>query len=311
MSHYLIGAVDSIGSNLIDAAAHLENYRDAVRKETIFYARKVREANGGVPALGARNDLDELRIATLTAEGKGFFRAIGSVFDTMAATVIGIGALNLNIVKADWGQLCTTDPDPTYPRTSGQNYAKLRRALAAAGTPGGDAQDRLLQAVRGAVNAAGPENWVPWVHAIRNAYVHRSQWMDMLVMADKRNPEAGVHRLLPIQPQLVEGQQLQTATSLADMMLSEDAEVTMTGLLGSVVPVVQAVTGACATTWIRRRSQPRMLVQPFDSAWLPTAVPRFAGYDPDHAKAAIAAAKQVAFAPPTGRRLAALNLPGK
>ncbi len=309
VSHYLYGTTSGIASNLTDAAAHLANYQDAARREAIWYSHRVRAARGGIPNLRDRNELDALRDATLNTELTGFFRAVGSVFDTMAATVIGIGALSFNIVKADWSQLCTNDDSATYPRTPGPTATRLRKALAEQGSHGGLIQDTLLQAVRGAVKSAGPPHWDQWLHAMRNTQVHRSQWTQILVHADKRNPDAGAHRLLPRQPHLVEGHGLQNTTHLAEMMLTEDAQITMAGLLGSVAPVVQAVTAACETAWTQRRASPTILPQPYDDRWLPTAVPTFPGYDPDHAKKAVAEATMIGMHPSQSKRIAALRLP--
>ncbi|MFI6574026.1 hypothetical protein [Nocardia fluminea] len=309
VSHYLSGAISGMASNLTDAAAHLANYQEAVRKEAIWYGYRCRQARGGIPNLRDRNDIEALRDATLSSELKGFFRTVGSVFDTMAATVIWIGALEFNIVKADWGQLCTSDDSETYPRTSGQAMLGLRRALTDQGSRGGVVQDTLLQAVRGAVTAAGPAHWDQWLHAMRNTQVHRSQWTQIFVHADIRNPEAGTHRLLPRQPQLAEGHHLQSAAHLAEIMLTEDAQVTMVGVLDSIVPVVQAVTAACESAWMQRRASPMILPQPYNDRWLPIEVPAFSGYDPDHARKAVADATMMGLHPTHSKRLAALKLP--
>ncbi|MFE3081398.1 hypothetical protein [Nocardia tengchongensis] len=309
LSYYLTGAVAGIGSNLVDAAAHLALYQDAVRREAIFYARQVRAAGGREPDMNHRNDIDELRRITIIAERKGFFRALGSTLDTLAATVIGVGAINLNLVRADWGWLCITGSEQDYPRTPGQDLSKLRKALVDDTTSGGAIQDTLLQAVRGAVRAAGPAHWDEWLGATRNTQVHRSQWTEILVQVDRRNPEAGVHRPLPRQPQLVEGVELQTTAAMHEMLLTEDASVTMAGLLDSVVAVVQAVTGACEATWNRRRADPRVLPQPFGSTWLPAVVPQFDGYDPTHARKAFDAATAILVSPSHAKRITALKRP--
>ncbi|MFE3799741.1 hypothetical protein [Nocardia tengchongensis] len=150
-----------MGSNLVDAAAHLALYQDAVRREAIFYARQVRAAGGRVPDMNHRNDTDELRRITIIAERKGFFRALGSTLDTLAATVIGVGAVHLNLVRADWGWLCITDSEQDYPRTP----ARICRSCEGpwSTTPPWVVRFRTPCCKRSVVRAAGPAHWDEWL----------------------------------------------------------------------------------------------------------------------------------------------------
>ncbi|WP_280343156.1 hypothetical protein [Nocardia neocaledoniensis] len=309
LSHYLTDAVGAIAINLRDAAVHLTKYDDAVRRENIFFARRRRSSNG-VPNLADRSGVDDLRLAEIVAERAGFFRAVGSVLDTLAAVVVGVGAIDINVVKADWGTLNTADTAPTYPRTSGERGRRLRNSLAGTDTDGGIAQDQLLRAVRAAIKAAGPVGWETWALATRNGVVHRARWSEFLVQVDKHNPEAGTYWLLPRQPELVEGYELQRVDSLPEVALTEDAAITMRGVLGSVTPVVQAVTAECKKLWERRRLEPRMLPQPHGE-WLPPPAPPFVGYKPGAANAALAQAKTVHVGPGQTIRISALFRPQK
>ncbi|MFD3510107.1 hypothetical protein [Nocardia sp. NPDC058666] len=310
LSHYLTNAVGTVGTNLRDAAVHLWSYEEAVQKENIYFARQ-RRKSAGPPNLVERNGMDWRRLAHIDAERAGFFRAVGSVLDTLAAVVVGVGAINVNIVKADWGTLNTIDTAPTYPRTSGQNGrgGQLRKRLAAEQTEGGLAQDQLLRSARGAAAAAGPAGWETWAQATRNGFVHRARWTDFLVQVDKRKPEAGTYSLLPRQPELVQGFELQRVDALPDVCLTEDASITMHGVLGSVTPVVQAVTAECQKLWDRRQMKPAMLPQPHADNWLPAPAPPFAGYDPGAANAALAQAKSVHMGPGESKLLNALHRP--
>ncbi|GAB2690680.1 hypothetical protein [Nocardia thraciensis] len=305
LSYYLVGSARAVAANLEDAAVHLTNYRDAVRREDIFYARRVR-ATTGMADMRNRNGLDAKRMAEINADRGGFFRAVGSVLDTLAAVVIGVGALDTNIVKADWSTLNTGDAADSYPRTAGDTNRRLRRSLADQATRGGTEQDRLLRAVRATMQFAGPPGWDTWTLAMRNSLVHRSRWMDLHIQVDRRKPEAGLYRPLPRQPELSEGQVMQRDGQPFDFVLSEDAGTTMTGVLGSVVPVVQTVTETCTNLWAKRRTAPSLLEQPYDDR-LPQPVPPFAGYAPDSIAHAIKKDMVIVVGREDGPRFAALK----
>lgn len=308
LSHYLVGTARAVATNLQDAAFHLDRYQDAVNRENIFYARRVRAVRG-FPDMRTRNSLDALRSASIEADLVGFFRAAGSVLDTLAAVVIGTAALNINIVTASWATLNTDDHADSYPRTSGPKASKLRRALADPATEGGAQQDQLLKAVRAAMKAAGPPGWDSWTLAMRNSLVHRARWTSFYIQADPRKPEAGLFRPLPRQPELAEGHEIQSKNRLFDVMLSEDAATTMTGTIASIVPVVQAVTEACSRLWKLRRRRTSLLDQPCGD-WMPRPAPAFPGYAPNSIGHALSKATVMVVAAQDGPRFAALKTPG-
>lgn len=307
LSHYVESIAGAVATNVDEAAAHFHQYRDRVGAENSFLTLAVLAANGLIPDLRRRTAKERLRNVLITAEQAAFFRSVGSVLDTLAGVTIAVGALGFDLLKADMGTLRTASDSLDYPRIPGQVGARLRKALAEPGTPGAEEQSALLRAVRAAFTHAGPAGWAQWTLDTRNNFVHRSRWMESIVMdrPDKRAAPAWI-RPMPRSPKSGEGTVFANAQIFTDSYLSEDAADTMAGILGSLDALTTAVVEQCTGLWTRRRANPALLVQP-SSQWSDqTSTPPFLGYLPKSAKRAYSAADALIVNPADGSRLSAL-----
>ncbi|MDV6247048.1 hypothetical protein [Rhodococcus opacus] len=306
LSHYTVSVVRGVAANLDEAAFHCFQYQGCVRKEDYYLSSQVRKANGGIPNLAARQGVDSRRQTEIGAEQAAFFRSIGSVLDTLAAMVIAVGALELDLLRADFGTLRTFDTSDSYPRLSGQAARTLRQSLAEEGTPAAEAQESLLRSLRAAVVHAGPPGWAQWTLDTRNNFVHRPRWMNLLVhYRPHRNDPITWVRPLPRTPTEGEGAALRAASELADTHLTEDALDSMRGVLSSVDALTTAVVEQCSQLWRKRRASPDLLTQP-PSQWKPRTVNSFDGYSPGTAQKAFDSAGVVVVNPSDGARLTAL-----
>ncbi|MCJ0895378.1 hypothetical protein [Rhodococcus sp. ARC_M5] len=307
LSHYFVSIVGAVSTNLDESAAHLHHYRDRVGAENQHLTHRHQAAGGRVPDLRHRTELERLRLVMVRAEQAAFFRSIGSVLDTLAGVVIATGALKMDLLKADLGQLRVGSDSPLYPRIPGQAGGSLRRALDRDGTAGGAAQESFMQSIRAAVTHAGPTGWLQWTLGTRNHFIHRSRWMDLLVRdwPNRRKLPVWV-RPLPRSPSAGEGSSLNNAETVSDSYLTEDATTTMEGVLLSVDAVAKAVFECSSSLWALRRSDPFLLFQPGTQWQGQEYATQFAGYRPDTALAAFQAADAVVLNPVDSARLAAL-----
>lgn len=307
LSHYTVSVVRGVEANLDEASFHCFQYQDRVRTEDNFLTSRFRQAKGQIPDLRSRQEIDRRRQTEISAQQGAFFRSIGSVLDTLAGVAIAVGALQLDLLRADFGMLRTSDTSDAYPRLNGEAGRLLRKALADKDTSEAIIQEALLRSVRAAVDAAGPPGWAQWTLDTRNNFVHRPRWLNLVMHHQpSRTSPITWFRPLPRIPADGEGSALRTADSLADTHLTEDALDSMQGVLESVDALTKAVIEQCAHLWRRRRANPRLLTQP-DTQWKERSViTTFGGYNPGSAQRAFDAADAVIVNPSDGARLSAL-----
>jgi hypothetical protein len=102
----------------------------------------------------------------------GIIRALASALDYLAGVIIGVAALPLSILKADFGRVRVM-------------LGKIKGTINA----GANMQAQLAAQLETAIAAAGPQGWLDWTLHFRNMLVHRG-----------RRIELG--QFLPIQPVL-------------------------------------------------------------------------------------------------------------
>jgi hypothetical protein len=197
LSHYTISVARGVEANLDEAAFHCFRYQERIQVENNFVTSRYRQANGQLPDLRSGQKIDRRRQTEIRAHQGAFFRSIGSVLDTLTGVVIAVGALELDLLRADFGMLRTSDPSASYPRLSGDAGRILRKALADEGTDQAHAQESLLRSVRAAVTAAGPPGWAQWTLDTRNNFVHRPRWMSV-VMHDQPTRTSPINWIRPL-----------------------------------------------------------------------------------------------------------------
>nr|WP_322002497.1 hypothetical protein [Rhodococcus qingshengii] len=302
MSHYFISLPRAIRINLEDVANHLDAYKERAQTTDIQLRSKLIRSGGNAPDMRPHSAVDRRRDAAMQAEPAAFFRAIGSSLDTLGSTIVAVGAIDTDLVKAGWSDVRPRDVE-LWPRVP---KSKLGKQLMNVGTGGAIIQDELLQVLREAVRDAGPPHWSEWTMNMRNALVHRARWANFVLHENhgKHRPPS-FYRPLPRNPQLPEGAAMREIAGIPDLILSEDAAITMQGILRSAAELVSAVLEQCLKTWAIRREQPDLLRQPNSATPVPSAP--FAGYAPGSTDRAFSKIKQMTMHPDDAKRLAALR----
>src|SRR6266851_4576567 len=86
----------------------------------------------------------------------GIIRALASALDCLAGVIIGVAALPLNILRADFDKA----------------RAKLAKINGAANA-GASMQAQLAKQLEDAISAAGPQGWLGWTIDFRNMLAYR------------------------------------------------------------------------------------------------------------------------------------------
>lgn len=152
VSDQLLSAVDGLVDALVDAA---------------ISARDVDAHTGptGLPYPDAADSLnDMLRYERLRRSVAGFFDAVGTALDCLAAMLIVVTRAPLSVQRADFAQLSGLDPTKTH-------------ASAFATSVPGDQRDLWRQLVNELAVSfdVGPSDWLAWSLEMRNALTHRGR----------------------------------------------------------------------------------------------------------------------------------------
>jgi len=156
--------VASVASNMTEAALHWLEFLDVSDRDSARYADAV-QVEGGQPTLSAprpRSPLDQLSPAFVRIHYAGIVRALASALDCLAGVVIGVAALPINILFAD--------------------FARARDKLSkinSADSDGAKAQAQFAAQLEASIAAAGPPGWLEWTLDFRNMLVHRGRRLEL------------------------------------------------------------------------------------------------------------------------------------
>jgi len=208
----------------------------------------------------------------------GVVRALSGALDCAAGTIIGVMALPLNILKADFLGV--------------QRYLGRRRE--APTTDGERLQERFAVQLTDTIAHVGPLGWLDWLLNFRNMLVHRGRRIEIgqfvprePVLRDARgrpNLRARVITHLPLEPDRSDVEvHLEPNVS---PVLTEDVRQTLEGSMRSVAALVEALGEQLGAAWEWRRGHPLELSQP-RAQWprvgqdaRPNQQPPFSGYAP-------------------------------
>jgi hypothetical protein len=210
------------------------------------------------PALNSprpRSVLEQLAPDLVRMHQAGLIRAIASSLDCLAGVVIGVAALPLSILKADFKQ----------------TRSVLGRIDGAVGA-GAKAQADFAARLEAAIAAAGPQGWLDWTLDLRNMLVHRGRRIELgqylpitpiLFGPDgNRAPRARRVSHLPRDPGRSDIEVfIDTPWS---MVLHEEGTRTLQGLMNSTLILLEAAAEHMVDLWRWRRTRPSDLCQPAD-----------------------------------------------
>ena len=304
ISDQFYACTTSVSTNLIEAGVHWLELLDAVNREDTFQADVIQIVDGE-PQVCARprlTPLESLGPDMVRLHQVGVARALSGALDCAAGTIIGVMALPLSILKADFGGV--------------QRYFGGRRA---ATTEGETRQERFAIQLAETIGRVGPVGWLDWLLSFRNMLVHRGRRIEIGQFVPRepvlcnasgrpiRRARAVTH--LPLEPDRSD-MDVHREPDLPPV-LTEDVRQTLEGSMRSVCALVEALGEQLAAEWEWRKEHPARLSQP-RAQWpcvsdptIPNRQPPFEGYAPG----SYAYRPEVFVGhPDTGRRLLAAAL---
>src|SRR5712664_2520933 len=253
ISDHLLLCASGVGINMVEARLHLLELRDARTRWNEDFAKRVRDSPSGLKLLPASNVRDELPRALASIHLGGLLLAVGSALDCLAAVVIGVAALPLNILKADFSRLTQYVTAPTRL----PDMPQLHRELA--------------ETIKRALVRAGPDGWLEWATGYRNMLVHRGRQLNLSKIVPELSPivrpdgrEGVKFRLvsvLPADPGRSEVEVLRDGER-TPFLLSEDASLTVEGIYTSAARLIEDMSESMKTIWLARRQNPTLIAQP-------------------------------------------------
>jgi hypothetical protein len=202
--------------------------------------------------------MEELSREMVVMHIAGVARALSAALDCLAGAIIGVVALPISILKADWGGL-------------EKAFSKIGKAT----TTGEQAQDDFYSKLKDVVASTGPAGWLNWTLDFRNMLVHRGRRLENGQFVPKLPQLYGpsgeqiprVRRLtyLPRNPSMSdvevwrETPMTQRRDPLEALVLNEDAAQTLGGLLDSTKAMISETAKLLIGIWKWRRDNPQIL----------------------------------------------------
>ncbi len=227
ISDHLVSAVDSIDTNLCEAALHIFAADSAWSEVDRKHARVV-QVGGSIRWPIPKSGADLLPEKLEKLHTAGFFRAIGSVLDCLAAAAIAVAAVPQSLLKADFEKFVrwlSRDISPTAKRHP--------------------IHDDLRVHMASAIESAGPHGWLQWASDYRNMFVHRGRRTGIVKMDLETSivdptgapiPRAKSTRLLLQDPGRSDVESL-VRYRTQELTLTEPAGTTMPALLESTADI--------------------------------------------------------------------------
>lgn len=270
VSDQLVVSARGIWENIRDARLHHLEAQDAWAR---FAAGFAAAGPGPEPQIVLRTPkapVDTLPQAFADLHLAGFFRAVGSALDCLAATCVGVVGLPVRILTADF--------------TAVRRY--LSRAMAGP-VPSVRTFSEWLET---AISETGPSGWVDWTLQMRNMLVHRGRRLQ-LVLASAVAPTLVIptgerirlNHLLPKDPGRQQIEVMRDAGGPLKSELREHADDTLTGVFRSVLRFCDLTASELLDRWKLRRASADS-PQPLEAQWpdlRPSPSSGFPGYDPN------------------------------
>lgn len=255
ISDQLHCCLESVAGNMTEAALHWLEYLGASDRDNARLADAVKMTPTG-PVISpprARHALDQLCPELIHIHQAGIIRALASALDCLAGVLIGVAALPMSILRADFDKA----------------RAKLAKINGAANA-GANMQAQLAAQLEAAISSAGPQGWLEWTLDFRNMLVHRGRRLEL-------------GQFLRIEPILFgpDGQPAPRARHVSHLprdpgrsdvevflgmpwntVLHEGGQRTLQGLMNSSVQLLETMATHLLDLWRWRRDHPADLRQP-------------------------------------------------
>lgn len=237
---HLAHAVSSLPEALLEAHLHLSSWRrlqTGVRGPAVHPNQR--------PERDLRGCEEELHFA-------GYFRALGTALDVLAAVIVGVAGLKTLIRKASWADVRN--------RLQKSQYSAQAAAL------------RLEDSI----SNCGPPGWDQWMLDMRHTLVHRPRRSTM-TFPGLFGTQYYEH--LPSCPARSDVEGNLDSRSEIGSVLFESAESTLSGMFVSTAMLLQETGNRLMLLWGSRRMSPDWIPQP-PGQWedQPPACSGFRGY---------------------------------
>ncbi|MCY4564048.1 MAG: hypothetical protein OXE40_06135 [Gammaproteobacteria bacterium] len=260
VSDYLYACTANIVHHFLAARLHLLELLDWAEKDERSRNERTRILIPGYRATHPRNVLEYLYTTHIDGHQSGVVLSLASALDCLAAGVVGVCAVPVQIKTTKFGSLRR---DLTEDRT--KHVTPTSAAL----------HIRVWEQLQSTIKECGPTGWLEWLVQYRNMLVHRGLRQELhtlsvrseLLTADGHPASVVDTAYLPNQPSLSEVEAYLAARSLGALGLSEDAEVTLNGLTKSTMQLAESVAGLLMKVWNDRKKSPQAIPQPFDKLW--------------------------------------------
>lgn len=294
ISDYLLQCATSVSNNTVEAALHLSSahHAHAAASEQMAHAVVLRRVGpedyaGDVKLPKPVTLVDMLPAKLADLHVGGFFRAVGSTLDTVAAVAIAVGAFERSIVRADFRQFVDYLNKTSF-TTPARGYL----------------QQRIKDTITDVVRKAGPAGWLDWTLRFRNMLVHRGRRTQFYNIAREPGPflyspdgtpmpRARLVMHLARDPQNSDLQAFfggNAVPSRPTNVLEEDGIRALRSTLDAVMFVVKELSVLLLGVWRERRATPELLTQPCGQ-WPHLAIHPdiFGGFEPNTSPVAPAA----------------------
>ena len=274
ISDQLFSCIQSISGNLIEAQLHWLEFLDWMERDNQLISVGY---DSGETLLYLPNNhiaLEFLIPKIKSMHEVGVIRSLCSSLDCLAGAIIGITALDMKILMANFLKVKN---ELQRLHGSRKDESILTKNL----------QAYFARRFHILIDSSGPQGWVDWMLHYRNMVVHRGRRINVrqTVPNSTGNPpdfSEGFRRVdrLPIDPNRSDIEVLSSQESLGNALLKEDSTTTIKGLLESTIGLIESTSNLLLHVWNERRKNPREAVQP-KSQWGNTAARiGFLGYEP-------------------------------
>jgi hypothetical protein len=244
-----------VAGNMTEAALHWLEYLDASDRDSERFGDAVKMENGR-PTMTAprpRCPLDQLVPELIRIHYAGMIRGLASALDCLAGVIIGVTALPMNILKADFGKA----------------RAGLGK-LSGAANDGARMQAHFAASLETSIAAAGPPGWLEWTLDLRNMLVHRGRRIEYGQFVPRTPVLYGADALPVLRARRVTNLPRDPGRSDVEvfldtpwtLVLSEEGERTLQGLTGSTKGLLETTAKDLLEFWQWRRDHPAALRQP-------------------------------------------------
>ncbi len=260
ISDYLVSAVGSIETHLVEARLHYLEALDAFYREDEYVSRMVdyEESSGRASLKHPRRSrgVDDLPRLLRDLHVVGFFRAVGSALDCLAAAVVGVLGLPLNIQKTSLSKV--------------RKFAEQKEAEQKEIEPA-SAEERVWKPTFGALTNFDSEKpgWLTWTLSYRNTLVHRGRPATQFSLVPQRTldrPGSAIphvrtseRMLLPRDPGRSTVEVLQGSDT---PVLTEDARTTMECVFELARQGCETLAVPLLDAWADRRADRSLIAQP-------------------------------------------------